>query len=156
MRHLVFFATTLALLISCGAEQPAPETQAAAPASESESERDVKYGVHVQSGPMDSVLLKDYRPASSLVVPVTEVAKARFPVIDVHTHTSMSGIKTAADVDAWVKTMDAVGIEKSIVFTGAVGEEFDRQAELYLSRYPERFQVWCLLLVDDIDSADYP
>lgn len=116
----------------------------------------MKFGVRVQSGPMDSILLKDYQPASSLVVPVTEVAKARFPVIDVHTHTGMSRIKTAADVDAWVKTMDEVGIEKSIVFTGAVGEEFDRQAEMYLSRYPDRFQVWCLLLVDDIDSDDYP
>jgi len=65
-------------------------------------------------------------------------------------------VKTPEDVDAWVATMDAVGIEHSIVFTGAVGEEFDRQAELFLSRHPGRFQVWCDLLKEDIDAPDYP
>lgn len=137
-------------LIACQSSQPSPESEGA------KSEPEMKYGVEVQSGPMDSILLKDYKPASSLVVPVTEVAKARFPVIDIHTHSSMNQIKTAEDVDAWVRTMDEVGIETSIVFTGAVGAEFDRQSELFLSRHPGRFQVWCDLLVEDIDAPDYP
>lgn len=113
-----------------------------------------KYGIRVQAGPMDSVLLKDYRPESSLAVPETHVAKARVPVIDVHTHTSMSRIKTSADVDAWVRTMDEVGIERSIVFTGAHGAAFDRQVELY-SRHPGRFQLWCSFPADNIDAPDY-
>jgi len=116
----------------------------------------VKYGVKVQPGPMDAVLLKDYRPESSLVVPETRVEKARFPVIDVHTHTFMSNIRTPADVDEWVRTMDEVGVEKSIVFTGAIGDEFARQVELYLKRYPHRFQLWCAIDTRDIDAPDYP
>lgn len=116
----------------------------------------VKYGVKVQPGPMDAVLLKDYRPESSLVVPETRVGEARFPVIDVHTHTFMSNIRTPADVDDWVRTMDEVGIEKSIVFTGAIGEEFARQVKLYLKRYPGRFQLWCSIDTRDIDAPDYP
>jgi predicted TIM-barrel fold metal-dependent hydrolase len=116
----------------------------------------VKYGVKVQPGPMDTVLLKDYRPESSLVVPETRVEKARFPVIDVHTHTFMSNIRTPADVDEWVRTMDEVGVEKSIVFTGAIGDEFARQVELYLKRYPHRFQLWCAIDTRDIDAPDYP
>ncbi len=116
----------------------------------------VKYGVKVQPGPMDAVLLKDYRPESSLVVPETRVGKARFPVIDVHTHTFMSNIRTPADVDDWVRTMDEVGIEKSIVFTGATGEEFARQVELYLKRHPDRFQLWCSIDTRDIDAPDCP
>src|SRR5690349_20360684 len=104
-----------------------------------------KYGVTVQPGPMDSILLKDYAPESSLVVPQTRVAKARFPVIDVHSHSDQSHIKTPQDVDDWVRTMDEVGIEMSVVFTGAIGAEFDRQAELFLSRHPNRFQVYCSL-----------
>jgi predicted TIM-barrel fold metal-dependent hydrolase len=115
----------------------------------------VKYGVKVQPGPMDTVLLKDYRPESSLVVPETRVEKARFPVIDVHTHTFMSNIRTPADVDEWVRTMDEVGVEKSIVFTGAIGDEFARQVELYLKRYPHRFQLWCAIDTRDIDAPDY-
>ena len=34
----------------------------------------------------DTLLLKDFQPRSMLVVPETPVARARFPVVDVHTH----------------------------------------------------------------------
>jgi predicted TIM-barrel fold metal-dependent hydrolase len=114
-----------------------------------------KFGVQVQPGPMDSILLKDYAPASSLVVPETHIAKARVPVIDVHTHTGQASIRTAQDVAAWVKTMDEVGIETSIVFTGATGEQFDRQVELF-KPYGARFQLWCSLEGGDVTAPDWP
>src|SRR4051794_10415580 len=82
------------------------------------SPRQTKFGVEVRPGPMDSVLLKDYQPEVSLIVPVTEVKKARFPVIDVHSHSGQSRIRTKADVAEWVRTMDDVGIETTVVFTG--------------------------------------
>jgi predicted TIM-barrel fold metal-dependent hydrolase len=113
-----------------------------------------KFGVRVQPGPMDSILLKDYAPASSLVVPQTEVPKARFPVIDVHAHSGQSSVRTPRDVAEWVKTMDAVGIETTIVFTGAIGAEFDRQVELF-KPYGKRFQLWCSFDTSNIDAPDY-
>jgi predicted TIM-barrel fold metal-dependent hydrolase len=116
----------------------------------------LKYGINVKAGPMDSLLLKDYTPASSLVVPRTPVAKARYPVIDVHTHSSMNRMKTSADVDAWVRRMDQVGVQLSVVFTEATGAEFDRQADLFLKPYPDRFQVYCGLDVSNIEAPDYP
>jgi len=115
----------------------------------------VKYGIEVKGGPMDTLLLKDYAPASSLVVPRSHIPKARFPVIDVHSHASMADIRTAADVTAWVKTMDAVGIDMSVVFTEATGAEFDRLADLFLRTYPKRFQVYCGIDVSGIDKPDY-
>jgi predicted TIM-barrel fold metal-dependent hydrolase len=114
-----------------------------------------KFGVTVQPGPMDSILLKDYAPESSLVVPQTRVSKARFAAIDVHSHSSQSRVKSAQDVDDWVRTMDEVGIETSVVFTGATGDEFDRQADLFLSRHPGRFQVYCSLDTTNLDAPDY-
>ena len=36
--------------------------------------------------PPDQVLLKDYRPKSIFRIPETHVEKARFPVIDMHSH----------------------------------------------------------------------
>ena len=102
----------------------------------------VKYGVPVRGGPMDTLLVKDYAPASSLIVPRTQITKARFPAIDVHSHASMSQIKTRADVEEWLKTMDEAGLEMSVVFTGASGAEFDRMADLFLQADPKRFQVW--------------
>jgi predicted TIM-barrel fold metal-dependent hydrolase len=147
--RLCFLVVALLAFAACRrAEPPAAETPASEPV--------IKYGVRVQAGPMDSVLLKDYRPESSLVVPRTPISKARFGVIDVHTHSDMNRVRTPEDVDAWVKTMDEVGVETSIVFTGAVGEEFERQAALFRSRYPKRFQVYCDLLTENIDAPDYP
>lgn len=119
-----------------------------------QAQQEMRYGVRVQSGPMDSVLLKDYRPESSLVLPETRIEKARFPVIDAHAHTSMSRIQTPEDVDAWVKIMDQVGVERTIVLTGATGAEFDRQAKLY-ARHPGRFQLWCSIDRENIDAPDY-
>jgi predicted TIM-barrel fold metal-dependent hydrolase len=115
----------------------------------------VKYGVPVKAGPMDALLLKDYAPASSLVVPETRVPKARYPAIDVHSHSSMNGMKTAADVDAWVKRMDEVGVERSVVFTEDVGPAFDRQVALFLKRYPDRFQLWCGVDTSNIEAPGY-
>ncbi len=139
-----------AVLISC--QKPAPVTEA----PKQEAQPTMKYGVPVVAGPMDSILVKDYEPASSLVTPVTKVETAKFPVIDIHSHTDMSEIADAEDVAAWVRTMDEVGVEKTIVFTGATGAEFDRQVELFLSKYPERFQLWCDLDTSNIGAADYP
>ncbi|MCC6538198.1 MAG: amidohydrolase family protein, partial [Bryobacterales bacterium] len=114
-----------------------------------------KFGIAVKPGPMDAILLKDYAPESSVVAPATNVPKARFPVIDVHTHTSQSRIRTAADVADWVRTMDEVGIETTVVFTGATGAEFDRQAALF-KPYGKRFQVWCGLEGGDVNAPDWP
>jgi hypothetical protein len=67
----------------------------------------------------DEILLKDHRPVSLHKVPVTTVAKARYPAIDMHSH---PWVKTPEEVDRWVKVMDEVGVEKSVLLTQAHGE----------------------------------
>jgi predicted TIM-barrel fold metal-dependent hydrolase len=149
MTRAVAFALPF-LLLAAVASRTEPQQEAQA-----KPEAVVKFGVPVRQGPMDAILLKDYKPASSLIVPVTPIQKARFPVIDAHAHSSMGNIKTRADVDAWVKTMDEVGVELSVVFTNASGAEFDRQAELFLGSYPKRFQVWYSFDASDPDAPDF-
>jgi predicted TIM-barrel fold metal-dependent hydrolase len=102
---------------------------------------------------MDSMLVKDYAPRPSVVVQETTVGKARFPAIDVHAHTEA---KTPEQVKAWVQTMDEVGVETTVVLTGATGAQFDKYVYLYLKPYPTRFQLYCGLNTTDIESADYP
>ena len=114
----------------------------------------VKYGVPVVSGPMDSVLLKDYDPHPTLVTPVTKVDKAKFPAIDVHTHSHMCDIHTREDVNAWLRTMDEVGVETSAVFTDAIGDDFDRQAQLF-KPFGKRFLVFCSMDTKNIDAPEY-
>src|SRR3954453_7350464 len=97
-------------------------------------------GVDARPGPMDAVALRDYAPKSSLRTAETTVSKSKFPAIDVHSHINA---KTPEQVRAWVRTMDEVGIETSIVLTGATGEQFDKLVDLYLKPYPGRFQLYC-------------
>lgn len=87
----------------------------------------------------NDILLKDYNPVSIYKIPATEVNKAKYQAIDMHTHVygrDREGIKK------WIKAMDECGIEKSIVFTGATGARFDSIYNLY-SEYSNRFEIWC-------------
>ena len=87
----------------------------------------------------ETLLLKDYRPQSIYKIPITEVAKAKFPVIDMHSHPYA---KTAAEIDEWVRNMDEVGIEKTMILTMSTGTAFDDIQRKY-SKHPERFEMWC-------------
>src|SRR5579864_7319191 len=114
-----------------------------------------------QTHAMDSVLVKDWVPDSSLRVPITNIPKARFPAIDLHVHVGMPGTNhtggdTPESLAAWVKNMDESGVEKAIVLTEAIGAEFDRLADLYRGTQPGRFQLWCGLDIRDFEQPGYP
>lgn len=83
--------------------------------------------------------LKDYRPEPVFKIPITKIDKAKYPVIDMHSH---DYAKTDGQIDKWVRVMDSIGIEKTIILTGATGTRFDSLIEKY-SRYPKRFELWC-------------
>src|SRR4028119_35234 len=61
---------------------------------------------------VDTLRLKNYRPVSIYKVPQTKIKKAKYPAIDFHSHDYP---KTDAEVDQWVKTMDAAGIAKTMI-----------------------------------------
>jgi uncharacterized protein len=109
-------------------------------------------GVSSRPGAMDSILLKDYAPKSSVVTKQTLVPKARFPVIDVHAHILA---RTSDEVADWVRTMDDVGVDITVVLTGVVGEDFDRLAEIYLKPYPNRFHLYCGIDLRNINSPNF-
>jgi predicted TIM-barrel fold metal-dependent hydrolase len=93
----------------------------------------------LKSGSPETILLKDYRPESIYKVPVTKIAKAKFPIIDMHSHPYA---KTAPAVEEWVKNMDEVGVEKTLILTMTTGAEFDEIYRKY-AKHPERFEMWC-------------
>lgn len=87
----------------------------------------------------NKILLKDYNPVSLHKVPITHVPKAKFPVIDMHSHTFA---KTPEDIARWIKIMDELGIEKTVILSMASGTEFDSINSQY-SKFPDRFEIWC-------------
>jgi predicted TIM-barrel fold metal-dependent hydrolase len=99
----------------------------------------------------DQLLLKDYQPRPIFNVPQTRVERARFPVIDVHSH---AYAKNEAEVDRWVRTMDTVGIERTVILTGAIGKRFDDLVALY-HRHQSRFELWCGVDYTGFDQPGY-
>ncbi len=87
----------------------------------------------------ETLLLKDYHPQSVYNVPQTTVKKAKYPVIDMHAHPYA---KTPEQVERWVRLMDQMGIQKTIILTYMTGKRFDDVYALY-AKYPDRFEVWC-------------
>jgi predicted TIM-barrel fold metal-dependent hydrolase len=98
----------------------------------------------------DKLLLKDYRPKSIYRIPVSDIGKARYPIIDTHYH---GRARTPEDVDREVKLMDSAGVERTIVFAGT-GARFDEYYRLY-SHYPKRFDIWCGFDFRDSDKPEY-
>jgi len=97
----------------------------------------------------DKFLLKDYRPQSIYRVPKSEIRRAKFPVLDVHCH----GARPIDQLAQMVRLMDAVGVEKAVIFTGAsTADRFAETAKPY-AQYPSRFDLWCNF---DMTGADQP
>lgn len=100
--------------------------------------------------PPEQLLLKDYRPKSIYMIPETEIKRAAFPVIDMHSHPYAESPEI---IGQWIRTMDMTGIEKTIILSKEVGVAFDSVYAEYAGRYPDRFEVWCGL---DYSGYDEP
>ncbi|NQT25531.1 amidohydrolase family protein [candidate division KSB1 bacterium] len=107
------------------------------------SQRENAHSESAQTSSIDmletSLLLNNFRPQSIYRIPRTSVEKARYPIIDMHTH---AYAKSPQDLEQWIQTMDARGIQKSIILTAATGAEFDSLVDVY-GKYPDRFELWC-------------
>lgn len=97
----------------------------------------------------DKLLLQDYRPKSIFKIPVTEIKKAKYPVIDVHCH----GVRYADALDDNIRLMDNAGIEKTVIFTGTTSGEKLKDIRQRFSKYPDRFDFWCGL---DLTHSEEP
>lgn len=105
--------------------------------------------IHGRAQDLDNLLLKNYRPVSIYKIPVTEIRKAKFPVIDMHSH---AYARSDEELNAWVKRMDESGISKTIILSFATGSKFDSIYARYAA-YADRFEIWCGF---DYTGADQP
>ena len=87
----------------------------------------------------EDLRLKDYRPRSAYKVTVSNITKAKYPAIDIHSHPYARSDESLAQ---WVKQMDAAGIQKTIIMTMSTGPRFDSIHAKYAA-YGDRFEVWC-------------
>jgi uncharacterized protein len=57
-------------------------------------------------------------------------------------HSHNSNAQTQKDIEGWIQTMNAVGIEKTMLLTCQTGKGFDSVVDKYRS-FPGRFEFWC-------------
>ena len=90
----------------------------------------------------DDLLLKDFRPRSMLKARSTPLTRARFPVIDVHTHFGfrLKGDKEA--LDQFVEVMDRNNIAICVSLDAQLGETFEDHTRYLWKNYPSRFAVF--------------
>jgi predicted TIM-barrel fold metal-dependent hydrolase len=84
--------------------------------------------------------LTEFEPKSMLHVAETRVARARFAVIDFHTHVSRRRAQQPAVPAAeLVKTMDAVNLHTMVNLTGGAGEDLAYAINSFDRAFPRRF-----------------
>jgi predicted TIM-barrel fold metal-dependent hydrolase len=80
----------------------------------------------------------DYRPTSTIVVEQHPVPRAKFPVVDIHSHI----MPTAQTIDQLVKEMDALNLRVLVIASNMSGERLRQQlAVISASGHKDRFRV---------------
>ncbi len=99
----------------------------------------------------DTLLLKDFRPVSVHNLPETYVEKAKFPILDMHSH---DYVANQEEIAQWVKTMDEVGVVKTAIHHCSwIGRPFEEVIELY-APWKDRFDFWCPFDYTDFDTPE--
>jgi len=128
----------------------------------------VKASAPIEEQPKPKVLdLPDYQPTSMLHVRETHVEKARFPVIDFHTHISFSakgekGVpmvaerRYAATPEDLLPVMDSKNIRSMVNLTGGYGSGLAETVNKYDKLFPNRFYTLTEPAYSQIMDPDYP
>lgn len=88
------------------------------------------------------LLLKNFRPQSKLKVKQTNLQRAKFPVVDVHTHFRHRFRHSPEQLDAYVALMDRNNIAACVSLDGQLGDDFREHAAYLWTKYPNRFLIF--------------
>jgi predicted TIM-barrel fold metal-dependent hydrolase len=81
----------------------------------------------------------DYRPKSTVVAEAHPVPRAKFPVVDSHSHLRI----TPENIDQTIKEMDALNLRVLVNLTGGSGDGLKQLVQtIRTSKYADRFRVF--------------
>ena len=103
--------------------------------------------------------LEDFQPRSMLVTKITPVTRARFPVIDVHTHISgfpPGRVRPPEQLSQIVRWMDELNLRTMINLTGGSGDNLRAVIAGLAQKYPGRFLVATQPSFERLLDAGYP
>ncbi len=103
-----------------------------------------------------TILLKDFQPEPALHAAGHELRRAKFPVIDVHTHTNDAvGIGDRVDPKEMVARMDRLNIKSIVILTGMWGDKLQTIIDDMVKPYPGRFVVFTQFDWSKIDDPNF-
>jgi predicted TIM-barrel fold metal-dependent hydrolase len=108
---------------------------------------------HSSGDPAKPLQLADFQPRSMLHVPETKVLRSRYPVIDIHTHLSLTAksvngvgigetMKYLATPEAALALMERKNIRVMVNLTGGVGKGLDETIDKFQKPHPDRFVIF--------------
>ena len=107
--------------------------------------------------------LKDYEPRSMLRVTESKVERARFPVIDFHTHLSFTDRNAKpeksvarAKREEILPVMDRKNVRTMVILTGGYGAALEESIRYWQSPSPDRFIVFTEPWFNKAAEANYP
>ncbi|MGB9236606.1 MAG: amidohydrolase family protein [Terriglobales bacterium] len=103
-----------------------------------------------------TILLKDFHPEPALRSAAHEIRRAKFPVIDVHTHTNdAAGIGERVDPKEMIARMDRLNIETIVILTGMWGDKLQAIIDNMVKPYPGRFIVFTQFDWSKVDDPNF-
>jgi len=105
----------------------------------------------------ETLLLRDFHPVSMLHVPVHEVERARFPVIDVHNHVNDARRSSGERIPPArvIEVMDHSNLQTIVILTGMWGEYLQAVLDEMVKPYPGRFVVFTQIDWKRVDEPDF-
>jgi predicted TIM-barrel fold metal-dependent hydrolase len=102
--------------------------------------------------PAQSLTVEEYEPRSTLIVAEHPVPRAKYPVIDVHSHHRNVSPER---LDQLVGEMDELNLRVLINLSGGSGERLKQIAAAMKGRHPKRFGVFANLDFSGIGSPEW-
>jgi uncharacterized protein len=144
----------LTLLLFCmraGAQTTDPAAASATPAQDK-----IGYKAAADAEQKKTLLLRDFHPVPMLHVPVHQVLKSKFYVIDVHNHVNdAAGIEEHMDPARVVEVMNNTNVKTVVILTGMWGEKLQHVIDEMVKPYPGRFIVFTQFDWSKIDDPDF-
>ena len=100
-----------------------------------------------------SLTIEEWQPRSTLVVEEHPVPRAKFPVIDVHSHHRSS--TTPERLAEIVAEMDRLNLRILVNLSGRYGASLERAVDTFVGNHPKRFAVFANLNFDGIGTPGW-
>ena len=99
------------------------------------------------------MLITEYSPKSTLVVPQHPLTRAKYPFIDVHNH--QDSLMAPERLNQLVKDMDSINLQVMVNLSGGYGDKLETGVGNMKRRYKDRFVVFANIDFTNIDAPDY-